>query len=502
MEGRGSTDPMSSVRRLLPWLAAAGAGAALALSFPGPGLVPLALVFPGLLLEALRTAKRGRRALLFGWVAGTVQWLIAANWVVPVMHDYGRLPLALAVLCLVAMSILLAATWAVASWLTWYAPAKIRPWLFPFAWIALDALRRFPPYSFQWDPVATAFSGIPALLGSLPLWGATGLSWAALAVGAGLWATLRVQTRRSGMALAALAAAMTVAFGLAAPAAHPQGAPVTVAALQPGTSLAEKWDPARSGEIFAGVVRLSRRAAAAHAKLIAWPESAVPYDLERDPTYRRLVTGLARELDANIVLNSVGTLPNGGFTNSAYLVTPAGVAERRYDKVHLVPFGEYVPFFARFAFARSLVREVGRFTPGHDVRPLTAGRFRLGMAICFEIVFADHAAAEVRRAANLLVTISNDGWYGYSWAPHQHFGQAVLRAVETRRWVLRAALTGISGFISPAGRVVARMDVGRSGVLVRKVRLCDGMTPRVRFGDWWLAVCALAALALLWVARS
>ncbi len=501
MAGSRATGPAGPDRRLLPWLAAAGAGASFALSLPGAGMVPLVLAFPALLLEAVHAARRGRRALLYGWLAGVVYWIVAANWVTPVMHHYGGLPVLLAAGCLLAMAALLALTWAAAAWATFRVRPWARPWTFAFAWIAADALRRFPPYNFQWNPAAAVLSGTPALLASLPVWGATGLSWAVVALGAGLWAVIRPRTRRSGAVLAAASVLATLALGLAAPAARPQGPPVTVAAIQPGTTIAERWNPARADAIFRRAVRLTRRAAARGARLVAWPESAVVYNVERDPAFRARLQELAGELGIAIVLNSVGTTPAGGYTNSAYLVTADGISPHRYDKVHLVPFGEYVPFFARFAFARGLVREVGRFTPGHDLRPLTAGRLRLGMAICFEIVFGDHVAAEVRRGADLLVTISNDAWYGYSWAPHQHFGQAVLRAVETRRWVLRAALTGISGVIAPDGRVVAKLGVGRQGVVVERVGLCTGVTPRVRLGDWWLVVCALGTLLLLLSAR-
>jgi apolipoprotein N-acyltransferase len=295
----------------------------------------------------------------------------------------------------------------------------------------------------------------------------------------------------------------TAAFTIAAPAARPAGPTVAVAALQPGTTLEETWDPADSARIADRVWQLTHEAAAAGAQVVLWPESAVPYILERDTSYRDLVTTLARQLKINIVLNSIGFTSDGGYTNAAYVVTPAGVEKRRYDKIRLVPFGEYVPFVGRLAFARALVRQVGHFTPGHDKRPLAAGPLRVGMAICYEIVFPDLVAAEVRRGAQVLTTLTNDGWYGYSWAPTQHFAQAVLRAVETRRWVVRAALTGISGFIDPQGRVVDQLPVGAAGLLVHRIRPMRGLTPRARFGDWWAVVCLLGLIgAAAWSRRG
>jgi len=161
-----------------------------------------------------------------------------------------------------------------------------------------------------------------------------------------------------------------------------------------------------------------------------------------------------------------------------------------------VPFGEFVPRWARFAFTESLVREVGAFTPGAAPSVLQATA-PLGVAICFEVVFPDHAAAEVRAGARVLTTLTNDGWYGFSWAPRQHFAQVRLRAAENRRWFVRAALTGISGFIDPSGRVVSRLEVGESGILVDGVQPMTGLTPRARWGDWWAVLCAVATVAMV-----
>ncbi len=489
------------MRTARPWLLAASSGVALALALPGLGWVPLVFLFPGLLLEALHDVSRWRRALVLGWTAGTVHWLVATNWVVPVMHHYGGLPLPLAVLALLAMAVYLGFTWALVAVVCHAAAPRLRPWVLPLAWTALEAARQLPPYRFPWNPTAAVFAEWPAALGSLPVWGASGLGWAVTALGAAAWALLRPPTRRPGLALGVAAAVLPMVAALLAPPAVPSGAPLEVAALQPGTSLEAKWDPAQWQEDTARVWNLTREAAARGAKLVLWPESAVPYNLEGDSGYRASVTSLARELDITIVLNSVGRTASGGATNSAYVVNPKGVLPERYDKVRLVPFGEYVPLIGRLAFAKPLVREVGHFEPGTSLEPLTAVGTKVGMAICYEVVFADLVASEVRRGAGLLVTITNDGWYGFSWAPSQHFAQAVLRAAETRRWLARAALTGISGFIDPQGRVVARLPVGEHGVLEQMVQPTTGRTPRVRFGDWWAGLAAAAVVVLLAVGR-
>jgi apolipoprotein N-acyltransferase len=236
------------------------------------------------------------------------------------------------------------------------------------------------------------------------------------------------------------------------------------------------------------------------AAVVLWPESALPYRVETDPLFRHILEEAAAELNATIVLNSVGGSQEAGYTNSVYVVDTEGVSDQRYDKIRLVPFGEFVPFWARMAITESLVREVGRFEAGDSTDPLDVGAL-LGMAICYEVIFADLMAAEVRSGAAVLSTLTNDAWYGYSWAPKQHFAQAVLRAVETRRWLARAALTGISGLVSPDGRVVSRLEVGEVGYIAAELTPSSYLTPRARWGDWWCGLSALVALAGLVLGR-
>jgi apolipoprotein N-acyltransferase len=490
------------VHRALPWILAALSGVALALAMPGPGLWPLVVLYPALLLEAVERCGGRWRPWLLGWLAGTIYWLVATNWVVEVMHHYGGLPLAAAVGSLVGMGLFLGVIWPLVVGLAALVAPPWRIWFFPFAWVAVDALRRFQPFQFPWSEVALVFGDHPALLGSLSVWGATGLGWAVVAIGTGAWGLTRRDRRPAAAALLILAVALTLVLSAVAPAVRPSGPAIRIAVLQPGTSLEEKWDPAEWEEIADRVWALTRQAADAGAQIVVWPESAVPFRIDTDPTYRRIVVGLAADLDIQIILNSVGETASGGYTNSAYLVTRDGVSPVRYDKVHLVPFGEFVPPWAELLFTEALVREVGRFTPGVELTPLPA-EVPVGVAVCYEVVFPDHAAAEVRAGSEILVTLTNDGWYGFSWAPAQHFAHVRLRAAEQHRWFARAALTGISAFVDPWGRVHSRLEVGEQGVLVADLEPVAALTPRARWGDWWAVLCAVGAMILFvggWVA--
>lgn len=484
------------MERIVPWALAAASGVALALALPGLAWWPLTVAAPALLLEALRDAGP-KRALALGWFAGAVHWAVAVSWVVPVMSHYGGLPGPLAVVALAFMGLVLGAFWAVPSLAAALARPALRPWLLPAAWIALDPVRALPPFQFPWNTVAAAFAGRPELLGSLPVWGASGLGWATLAVGAGLWAAARRKTRRSGAAVAATAVALVALATALAPPADEVGEPVRVALIQPGTSQEERWDPDEWAAIAARVRDLTVAAAADRPDLVLWPEGATAYRIDADLGFASQLVELAAALDADLLLNAVGGSQAAGWSNSAYLVQPAGVSPVRYDKVRLVPFGEYIPGWARLAFTDALVREVAGFRPGSSVTLLPARRATVGMAICYEVVFPEHVAAEVRQGAELLATLTNDGWYGFSWAPRQHFAQVVLRAVESRRWFVRAALTGISAAVDPRGRVHGRLEVGAAGRSVVDVRRAAGLTPRARWGDWWAVLCAAVTLLLL-----
>ncbi len=484
------------MNRAIPWLLAAASGLVLALGLPGPGWTALVVIFPGLLLEAVGRSSGRVMPWLLGWFAGCVHWVVATNWVVPVMHHYGGLPRVLAVGCLIGMGAILGTLWAAAAGITSLVPASRRVWILPFAWIVCQVLRRFPPFGFTWNGVASAFVDWPWLMASLPVWGATGLSCCAVAVGSALWGLVRSRTRRDGTLVLLGAVGLLILAVLLSPLPSASGSGVKIAAIQPGTSLNERWDPSQSREIARRVWAMTEEAAVKGADIVLWPEGAVPFRLDNDPTYRAAVEGLAAEHGVEIILNSIASLPDGGYANSAYLVTESGLSSVRYDKIHLVPFGEFVPRWARFAFTDSLVREVGAFSPGEQIRVLP-GRAPLGVAICFEVVFPDLVAAQTRAGSEILTTLTNDGWYGFSWAPRQHFAQVRLRAAEAGRWYARAALTGISGFVDPSGGVHSVLGVGETGVVVENIQPLTGLSPRARFGDWWAILCAVTTLLLL-----
>jgi apolipoprotein N-acyltransferase len=264
----------------------------------------------------------------------------------------------------------------------------------------------------------------------------------------------------------------------------------------------QKWDAAFADQIYQRYLAMSRRGLAEGATLVMWPESATPFLFEEHPASEAMRL-LARESGARLFVGSDQREhgPNAPFFNSAFLIQPTGSVGGVYRKMHLVPFGEYVPLKDLLFFAGPLVEQVGGFSPG---RTLTIFRLREGAfstGICYEVVFPHLSRAAVRQGSQLLTTITNDAWFGRSSAPWQHLAMARMRAVETGRYLARAANTGISGLVDPYGRVIQSTPLFEEAVSVGEVRLLDGTTAYVMIGDVvpWAGIAASLGLVGLGV---
>jgi len=204
----------------------------------------------------------------------------------------------------------------------------------------------------------------------------------------------------------------------------------------------------------------------------------------------------AREIGAHLLVGSPAYEPGPQerrYYNSAYLIAPDGAVHGRYDKVHLVPFGEYVPLKRWLPFLGKLVAQVGDFTRGRIGATVSVKEAPMGVLICYESIFPYISRAAVLNGAELLVNITNDAWYGRSSAPYQHFSLAVFRAVENRRGLVRAANTGISGFIDPVGRVLTATELFEDDTAVRPLPLIRQTTIYSRHGDLFAKACLLIA---------
>jgi len=237
--------------------------------------------------------------------------------------------------------------------------------------------------------------------------------------------------------------------------------------------------------------------------LIVWPESPAPFYVN-DPLFRATVAQTASQAHAYAIVGAVGLqdMPPGSIEpqsvfNSAALVTPDGVWAARYDKIHLVPFGEYVPFKSIFRFARQLTREVGAFTPGSQRKVFDLGSYKVGTFICYEAIIPGEVRQFAANGAQVFVNISNDEWFGHTSAPYQHLNQARMRAIENDRWLLRDTNSGITVAIDPYGRVVEQAPRDTGTALSAPFGVIRETTFYTRHGDWFAWLCVIVSLAVV-----
>jgi apolipoprotein N-acyltransferase len=267
--------------------------------------------------------------------------------------------------------------------------------------------------------------------------------------------------------------------------------------VQPNISETEQWttDSVRRLEeqqvlqTMRGVMVGGRRPPA----IAVWPEDPSPLYYYQDPAFHDIVDRLAQSAHLYLLFGTVARTPQGAPLNSAVLVSPQGAQVSRYDKVNLVPFGEFVPWpFG--SIANTISTEAGDFVPGRQVVVSPMGSRYIGTFICYESVFPNFVRRFVRDGAEALFTISNDGWFGKSAAREQHLAIVRMRAAENRRWILRAANDGITATIDPAGRVAGRLPLYTQGDLSTAFNFISEQTFYTRHGDWFPLVCAIAAL--------
>jgi apolipoprotein N-acyltransferase len=508
--------------RLAPWLLAPAAGALWAVCFAREplGLAPWLALAPLFLL--LAAAGRRRAAFGLAWLHGTAFWLVSIPWIAPTLETFGGLASWLSVLLLVGLALYLGLFTGVfgALGLTlWQSTGTGGGWLallgLPGLWIALEWLRGWLLTGFPWNLAGYAWTGVP---GALPLaaWiGVWGVGFLAVAVNAAVaLAVVRRSPRAAGPVLLGALLLLPVAGRYAAAPgpepdpdsrrALPAGAPVRI--VQPAIYNQVVYDPAVTRAGYERLFRLSEEACDRPGALVVWPESAAwPFELGRDAAFSRDVESFVQRTGCALLLNSTHRADEeaGLYYNSAYLVAPRGGEPARYDKRHLVPFGEYVPLAGVFSFIDSLARSAGDYTAAEELRLLPWGANELGAAICFEVTFPGEVADLVRAGATVLVTLTNDAWYGDSWAPWQHFRAARWRAAETRRPLLRAAITGVSGVIEADGSVRQVLGVGEEGILRARIDGRGDLSPFAR-APWAppAASALLAAAALGTIVRS
>ncbi len=502
--------------RLSRFMLAAGSGLLLTAAFPKFEQAWLAWLALIPLVLALRRADT-KSAFLLGLACGGAHFLTLVYWVIHSMHTYGGLPWAAAAVVLVLLAIYLAVFPALfCACLVRLARSPLQAlWLAPVTWVAMEYLRAKVFSGFPWELAGYSQYRFLHLIQVADLVGVYGISAlllfanTAMAIALLHWSELpwqgAIPTARqaiTGLATLVLLTAALLVYGdlrmAATDRAMEKSPAVSVAIVQGNVDQAVKWDPRFQVLTTVKYRDLSRVAARSHPELIVWPETATPFFFGEDRALTRLVARTITETKSAYLIGSPARKKENGrqvLFNRAYLLDKDAHVTGTYDKVHLVPFGEYVPFKRWLPFIDTLVAQVGNFRPGTKGSILNWDKGPIGVQICYEVIFPGLARAAVSKGARILVNLTNDAWFGTTSAAFQHFSMAVFRAIETRRSLVRAANTGISGFIDPAGRIQATTGLFSAKVLCRPVKLLNIKTLYTGWGDWFAIICLTITVA-------
>jgi apolipoprotein N-acyltransferase len=482
---------------------AVAAGFTLHLAYPRPAWDLLGWVALAPVLALATTATSPARAFVEGWGAGVAFFLLLLRWLTETMTTFSSLPAPLAGLVLLVLAGYLALYWGgVAAALTWVR-STVGPgalWLAPGFWVAAELARTHLFSGFPWGLLGYIPYRRLEVIGVAAWTGVYGVSFLLALVNTALaWPLVRRGRAAAGLSgaviLVALATPLAIGRGAATP-RPPETLPLGL--VQGNIAQTQKLDPAfrqRTLEIYAELTRDAARG----SRLVVWPEAALPAYVGHEAWSLDWLTELVARAKAPLLIGAPDARRDGPVTrylNSAFLVDEAGI-RGRYDKMHLVPFGEYVPLKGLLFFVDAIAAEIGDFTPGRErvIFPLEGAPF--GTVICYEVIFPDLFRRFVRDGARFMVNITNDAWFGDSGGPLQHLAMVPLRAVENGVAVARAANTGVSALVDPSGRIGPELGVLRRGVLRVDVPLRSAPTFYTGFGDVFAYACAgLTAAAL------
>ena len=467
-------------------------GVLLVLIQPPLSLSPLAFVALIPLFSALN--KEGlRQSFISGAIAGIVSNLGLLYWVIVAVRKYGGINVYLSFLILMLLVCYMALyTVAFAFGVAYLEKRLSIPFYLsaPPLWVLLEYARGVLLTGFPWSFLSHSQYNLLPFIQVVSITGTYFISFLIVAINALLFSAL--MKRKVSLAYMTMISVLFVgsfAYGFTR---LRTGEPETLAAaiIQGNVSQDQKWD-----ETFKiNTIRtytLATLQAGVGADLIVWPETAMPFIFDRETYVNGFVRSLPSRTGAHLLFGTISTDSDGKLRNSAYALAPSGMEEGRYSKGHLVPFGEYTPLRAYLPFLERLSVQIGEFFPGTTHAPIPTGLGKVGVLICYEGIFPSITRESVREGAEVLVNLTNDAWYDYTSAPFQHLAFYVFRAIESDRYVLRAANTGISAIIDARGHVRGSTALFEPAVVKGGFALKKGETFYVRHGDWFVSLTLL-----------
>jgi len=496
-------------------------GIALGLSFPQAGLHLLAWVAVVPLLFAVWNAN-GRDAFRFGMVYGFAYFAASLYWIEYSVRVYGMLPWfisvgAVALLCLIlSLYIGIFAYLFMRAYRTTQLPAVL---IAPVFWVTLDIVRTYFLSGFPWASIGYSQYKCLAIIQIADMTGVYGVTFLLLAFNGMIFDALVYRRRKreaplfssiptiAGSVALGVVLMFVLVYGFVRLRQQTWGDRLTVSVAQGNIDQSDKWDPDRGNMIMYTYYDLTRTLAARKPALIVWPEASVPFIFNYHKALTRELREFVASVNTPVLLGAVEAVSpesdskadpksdeDRQLANSAVLIGADGKVSASYRKMHMVPFGEYIPWGLP---VRKLVPLVGDFLPGDEYRIMKIGDVPFGVVICYEIIFPELVREFAARGAQFLTTVTNDAWFGRTSAPYQHFSMAVFRAVENRLPVVRAANTGISGFIDDKGRVIRASGIYDKEALTETITTCKGgVSFYTKFGNVFGYFCIVGAIML------
>ena len=470
----------------------------LVLAFPKYDFAWLAAVALTPLLIAVARETRPWRRFLLGWAAGFVYWFGVCYWIQFDLASYAGVSAAAgwALFCLFAVikGLHMAAFALLAGILMrrWWAVPAVAA-----LWVALEATHGY--LGFAWLPLGNAGIDMGVPLRLAPYTGVYGISFLFAVMAAAL---ALAALRRPRVHLAWLGLVLFVA--LLPPLPEARRGRETALLVQPNIAEDADWTSDSldrvERELAALTVRSVQFQSSRPPSIVVWPEVPAPFYYDQDPRFQRYADDLARTTGAYFLTGVVAHTPSGAPLNSAELISPAGGAVSRYDKVNLVPFGEFVPWpFG--GITKKISTEAGDFAAGRRALVSPVGNHLIGAFICYESVFPNYVRQFANHGAEVLFNLSNDGWFGKSAARWQHLEIVRMRAAENRRWILRSTNDGITASIDSAGRLRGTLPLYEQASSPTGFSYESSKTFYTRWGDWFALVSGAIALAALVAAR-
>ena len=455
--------------------------------------------------------KSAYRSFLLGWLCGLIFSIGLVYWIVVVTTTYGRLSYPIGIALMLMLSAYLALYSGLSLGLSRYVEQKSSialPLVFPFFWVSLEYIRSFLLSGFPWENLGYSQYRLRTLMQSVDVTGVYGISFLIVWVNALIYLLLRGIAQRNipwkSLTLTIFMLVSDLLYGtirisevekLAV-----QSPALRVGLVQGNIDQGIKWDRNFREQALNTHQALSLRSLQDKAELVIWPESATPFYFQSEPYYQEALFDLIQDRGAYLLVGSPAFSQEHNRVlnfNSAFLLSPSRTIAGRYDKMHLVPYGEYVPLKELFFFVDKMVEGIGDFSPGRKISLLQLPGAQFGVLICYEIIFPDLTRRFVKQGADFLVNITNDAWFGNTSAPYQLFSMAVVRAIENKRFIARSANTGVSGIITPTGEIESASVIFTEAAITARIKLLTMSTFYSAYGDVFALFVTAAALFLV-----